>query len=310
VTRRIGCVERSIGERSPAGTTRGNIRIAIGRFFQVGARVETATLPPVPTISANGIDLYYERLGSGPRLLLFNGSGSSIENSRPVIEAFAGQFDVAVHDQRGLGRTEVPEPPYEMADYAADAAALLDHLGWDTCRAAGISFGGMVAQEFAVTWPERVQRLALMCTSPGGPNASSYPLHELDALPDEERIATGLRILDSRFDANWFADHPSDRGLAEMMAQRRAAPKTDEQRRGEAAQLDARSRHDVVDRLGRISCPTFVAAGRYDGIAPAANAEIIVGAVPDAELHLYEGGHAFFAQDPAAFPDVLRFLGG
>jgi pimeloyl-ACP methyl ester carboxylesterase len=64
----------------------------------------------------------------------------------------------------------------------------------------------------------------------------------------------------------------------------------------------------VYDRLPRVSCPTLVAAGRYDGIAPPANAEAIASQVPGAELRLYEGGHAFFAQDPQAFPDVIEFL--
>ena len=62
------------------------------------------------------------------------------------------------------------------------------------------------------------------------------------------------------------------------------------------------------DRLDRISCPTLVAAGRYDGIAPPANGEGIAGRIPGAELRLYEGGHAFFGQDPAALPEVLDFL--
>ncbi len=70
-----------------------------------------------------------------------------------------------------------------MADYAADALALLDAVGWDTCRVVGVSFGGMVAQELAVTAPERVERLALCCTSPGGVGGASYPLQELAALP-------------------------------------------------------------------------------------------------------------------------------
>jgi pimeloyl-ACP methyl ester carboxylesterase len=60
--------------------------------------------------------------------------------------------------------------------------------------------------------------------------------------------------------------------------------------------------------LGAITCPTLVAGGRFDGIAPPANAEFIAGRVPGAQLRLYEGGHAFFAQDPAALPDVLEFL--
>lgn len=54
---------------------------------------------------------------------------------------------MAVHDQRGLGKSEIPEGPYSMADYAADGAALLDDLGWSRCAIVGFSFGGMVAQD-------------------------------------------------------------------------------------------------------------------------------------------------------------------
>jgi pimeloyl-ACP methyl ester carboxylesterase len=262
----------------------------------------------VPTVAVNGIDVYYERSGDGPRLLFLNGSGSTLETSALLIETFTGEFDVVAHDQRGLGRTSVPAGPYEMADYANDAAALLDAIGWDRCRVVGVSFGGMVAQELAVTWPERVERLALVCTSPGGAGGASYPLHELARLPAAERAAASVRILDTRFTAEWLDAHPSDRVLVEMMAKRASGEKTDAQLRGEASQLDARSRHDVCDRLARIACPTFVAAGRYDGIAPPANAEAIASRVRGAELRFYEGGHAFFAQDPKALPDVRAFL--
>jgi len=93
-----------------------------------------------------------------------------------------------------------------------------------------------------------------------------------------------------------------------MMASRRGAEKTSEQLRGEAEQLGARSRHDVTDRLGAVTCPTFVASGRFDGIAPPANGEAIAARIPNSEFHVYEGGHAFFAQDPDALPDVISFL--
>jgi pimeloyl-ACP methyl ester carboxylesterase len=93
------------------------------------------------------------------------------------------------------------------------------------------------------------------------------------------------------------------------MAKRRSRAASDEVRRGEAQQLEARRHHDVWDRLGRVTCPTFVAAGRFDGIAPVANSEAIVGAIAGATLHVYEGGHAFFAQDRRALPDVIEFLG-
>jgi pimeloyl-ACP methyl ester carboxylesterase len=225
-----------------------------------------------------------------------------------LIWTFADRFDVVAHDQRGLGRTGIPPGPYTMADYAADAAALLDHLEWETCRVVGVSFGGMVAQEFAVTWPERIERLALVCTSPGGAGGASYPLHELVDLPAAERAAIGMRILDSRFTPEWLAEHPSDRALAEMMAARHDAPRSAEERRGEAEQLAARRLHDVSARLSAVTCPTLVACGRYDGIAPPANGEWIASRIPGAELRMFEGGHAFFIQDPQALPDIRDFL--
>ena len=262
----------------------------------------------MPTQRLNGIDLHWERQGSGPRLLMFNGSGSTIEAMRPLMNVFATRFDVVLHDQRGLGRTEIPPGPYSMADYAADAIALVDHLGWSTFRVVGISFGGMVAQEFAVTHPERVERLALLCTSPGGEGGSSYPLHELGALSAEERLAISTRIMDTRFTPEWLETHPTDRMFVEGISNRSDAAPGSEAARGMAEQLEARRGHDVWSRLPRITSPTFVAAGRHDGIAPLDNAEKMAARIPHAQLHVYEGGHGFFGQDPTALPEILDFL--
>ena len=264
----------------------------------------------MPTAHLNGIDLYYERFGEGPTLLYFNGSGTTLETSRVGIDPYAREFDVVVHDQRGLGATEAPPGPYTMADYAADGRALLDHLGLERVRVIGTSFGGMVAQEFAVTYPERVERLALLCTSPGGKGRSSYPLHELAEMPPEERKAKGMSIVDSRWNDAWLADHPVDRMIVDVVASASPAEPGSDRERGERGQLEARSHHDVWDRLPLVTCPTFVAAGRYDGIAPVANSEAIVAQIPGAELRIYDGGHVFFFQDPTAIPEITGFLKG
>lgn len=262
------------------------------------------------TAHVNGIDVHYERRGDGPRLLFCNGSFATLATTRPMVDAFMGRFDTVAHDQRGLGLTAIPPGPYTMADYAADALALLDHVGWDTCRVVGISFGGMVAQEIAVTAPERIERLALLCTSPGGAGGSSYPMHELRELPADERAATAMRIMDTRFDEEWLASHPVDRMLVKGLSERPTVEPGSEAERGEREQAEARRHHDVWDRLPRVTCPTLVGAGRYDGIAPLSNSEAIASRIPNAELRVYDGGHAFFAQDARAFPEVFDFLAG
>jgi 3-oxoadipate enol-lactonase len=161
---------------------------------------------------------------------------------------------VLVHDQRGLGLTGLPSSleDFTMASYAADGAALLDHAGWPTAPVFGISFGGMVAQEFAVTWPSRVERLALLCTSPGGEGGSSYPLHELDSLAPDERACVWLSNLDTRFSPQWLSSHPGDEALVEQARTQEANPMTADQRQGYLFVLqDPRALAEIVSFLSR-----------------------------------------------------------
>jgi 3-oxoadipate enol-lactonase len=263
----------------------------------------------MPTLSLPDLELYHEVHGTGPqRVLMFNGSGSTIEAAGPLIGTLARHFTVLIHDQRGLGRTGPPATQPSMADYASDAIALLDHVGWQTCRVFGISFGGMVAQEFAVTVPDRVERMALLCTSAGGGGGASFPLHTLADMAADERAAVALRNLDTRFDADWLASHPSDKAIADLMAARATIAKTDQQRLGEQMQLMARADHDVWDRLADVTCQTLVACGDFDGLAPPANSAAIAERIPAAELRTYQGGHLFAYQDPAALPEIVAFL--
>ena len=263
----------------------------------------------MPSFEHDGCELHYETRGAGPRALFFNGSGASIASSTPLIDALAKTMQVLVHDQRGLGRSSVPAGPYTMAQYAADGKALLGHVGWDTCIVIGISFGGMVAQEFAVTWTQTVEKLVLLCTSAGGEAGSSYPLHELADLPPDLALAKRMELTDSRLtDAEWVSTRPVESAIVQGMMDGAAVTKTDEQRRGEKLQLQARTGHDVADRLGAITCPTLVMAGRYDGIAPVSNSEQITARIPGAVMSVYEGGHLFTAQDRRAMVDIRAFV--
>ena len=123
----------------------------------------------MPFVDLRDLKVYYELKGEGPRLLFISGSNGDLRRTPNIFDTpVASQFEILTYDQRGLGQTTVPDGPYTMQDYAEDARGLLETLGWDSCLVMGTSFGGMVGQEFAVSYPARIKRLVLNCTSSGG----------------------------------------------------------------------------------------------------------------------------------------------
>lgn len=264
----------------------------------------------MPTAVCNGVALHYERLGgAGPQLLYCNGSGATLETVRPLLAMLSARFDLLAFDYRGMGASDAVTAPYAMADLAADVAGLLDVVGWESPAVAGLSFGGMVAQEFAVTFPERVDVLALLATSPGGA-WPSYPLDRLAGLPAEQRAERASVLADRRWTPQWLAANPREAALSASMNPADPAEESAAQTAGRRLQLQARKGHDVVGRLNRISCQTLVGSGRYDDIAPIANGRAIADRIPGATFRMYNGGHLFLMQDPAAWPEVTEFLGG
>jgi 3-oxoadipate enol-lactonase len=217
----------------------------------------------------------------------------------------AEEFEVLAYDQRGLGQSGVPPWPYAMKDFADDAAALLDAVGWHECLVLGISFGGMVAQELAIRHPERVRRLVLACTSAGGAGGASYPLQDLFELDPDERSGVRMQLIDTRWDEVWQRDNPQ---MVRLLSDRMRLDDARETPPGLTNQLAARAEHDTADRLDSITCPTLVCGGRFDGIAPPSNSQFLASAIPGARLEMFDGGHGFFIQDAAALPAIISFL--
>ena len=266
----------------------------------------------MPTVRAGALDLYHEIAGSGPRLLFIGGSGGDLRHAPNVFAGpLPGRFEVLAYDQRGLGRSDIPDADYSMADYEDDAAALLEAVGWGSARVMGVSFGGMVAQELALRHPARVERLVLAYTSSGGAGGASYPLHELEGLEPRERALFGLALADTRNDAAWRAENPDavEKLLSFSLARTDPDP-TPEAAAGAHRQLEARRHHDTWERLPGLRVPTLVCGGHYDGIAPPDNLQALAKQIPGAELAFFEGGHLFFIQDRAAFPRFIEFLAG
>lgn len=258
----------------------------------------------MPWATSGDVELWYERAGEGAPVLFIGGTGGDLRRHPNALEGpLARRFDVVAFDLRGQGRSGRPDRPYTMADYVDDTLAVLDTVGWARCSVVGASFGGMIGQELAVREPDRVDRLVLACTSSGGAGGSSYPVHEFAELAEDERARAFLAAADTRFDRSWQDAHPDE---AAALLDHFAAVGAGLSRR----QLGARREHDVYDRLDRVAAPTLVAAGRYDGIAPVANARAIAERIPGARLEVFEGGHLFLAQDPAAYEVIVAFLSG
>ncbi len=265
----------------------------------------------MPFVAVRDLNLYYEMAGTGPRLLYINGTGGDLRRKPNVFDSpLVDQFTILSYDQRGLGQTDRPTTPYTMTDYAEDANALLDALGWERCAVMGVSFGGMVAQEFAVCYPERIERLILACTSSGGAGGASYPLHELLDLPLLEKTMHMMAIGDTRQDRAWQAANPPMVQALVDFALAAAAVGADEPGRevGARLQILARKDHDTYARLPMLKMPVFICGGRYDGIASPTNQQALQQQIPHAQLELFDGGHGFLPQDPTAYQRIIEFL--
>lgn len=266
----------------------------------------------MPFVTVRDIEVYYEIRGTGSRLLSISGTGGDLRRSLNIFNMpVAKHFEILAYDQRGLGRTSRPDKPYTMADYAGDVDGLMAAVGWERSLVMGVSFGGMVAQEFVLRYPHRAERLVLACTSSGGSGGASYPLHELADLSLEEQARKFVTLSDTRRNAEWQAANPKEfQGLLEFtLAELQVGADEPGRQIGGRRQLEARAGHDTYNRLPRLHLPVFICGGRYDGIATPENLEMMQKQIPGACMELFKGGHLFFVQDPRAFERITAFLG-
>lgn len=265
----------------------------------------------MPFVQSNGIEIYYETGGSGPRMLFIGGTTGDLRlRPGPLDWPLTDSFEMLAYDQRGQGQSGKPDEPYSMAQYAEDAFGLMEALGWGPCPVLGFSFGGMVAQELAIRHPERLSALVLCSTTCGGPGGSSYPLHELSGLDPDQWATRFLELADLRHEQAWQEGHPEQWGmLMEIATSRmRLATQDEPSRVGLERQLEARRHHETYGRLGGIGLPTLVCAGRFDGVAEPKAQKAMAEAIPGAKYMTFEGGHQFFLEDPAAFGAVAEFM--
>jgi 3-oxoadipate enol-lactonase len=252
-------------------------------------------------IAQNGdVKIAYELHGSGAPVLLVQGLGYPRWGWEPVVGGLAEQFRMCLYDNRGIGESDVPPGPYTVAELAEDAVAVLDAAGFERAHAVGTSLGGMVAQELALEYPDRVGRLVLVCTTPGV-QGLPMPQQTLTLMAEAPSLAPDVAL--RRFVENALAsDAPAE--LADEITRRRLESPPD--LAGWAAQAAAGADFDRLDRLEEIRAPTLVVHGTADNVVDPANGELLAEKIPGARLELLEGcGHLLMWEQPERFVEIV-----
>ena len=126
----------------------------------------------MPLTRVGDIDVYYEKRGSGEPVLLIHGLGSSTEDWEYQVERLASRYTVVSYDVRGHGQTGKPRGRYSVAQFASDAAGLIERLGLGPVHVQGISMGGMIAFQLAVDKPDLVRSLTIVNSGLSGKNSA------------------------------------------------------------------------------------------------------------------------------------------
>lgn len=258
-------------------------------------------------VEVGGTQLYYERAGTGEPLLLIQGmSATHLAWGRPFLDELEGSFDCIIFDHRGMGRSGRARLPFTVADLAEDAFGLLDALGVESAHVVGISMGGMVAQEMALSRPERLRTLTLGATYCGGPEGTLMDPADLRMLGE----AMAARDRDAVYRAMWEINlSPGFRGK-DGEARYAAFCEMAEGLPAPAAvigeQMRACARHDTSERLSPLGIPTQVIHGTADRLLKVENGRQIARLL-DLEPKLLEGvGHLFWWEEPQRSAALIR----
>lgn len=259
----------------------------------------------MPFAENDGTRIYWEEHGGGPPLVLIMGLGYTSEMWHRMLPAFASQYRTIIFDNRGVGRSQVPETPYTIADMAADAAAVMDAAAIDRAHVFGISMGGLIAQEFAIRYPARVRSLVLGCTHHGGREAVTADREVLEVLMARGDMTAeeGVRAM-----APYIYDSstPRERVEEDLEIRRRTYPT----REGYFGQIQAILGFDARDRLAEISARTLVIHGENDRLVPPENGRLLNRLIPNSKLVMLPGAsHIFMTDRPDESLDaVLSFI--
>ena len=284
----------------PAGEDRAGS--ALGRALGRLRRVGTAERMRILTIGGRAIRVAVREGTPGrPPLLLCNGIGVSLELFQPFVDALDPQRPVIRFDMPGIGGSPAPVVPYHLATLPSLLAGLLDQLGYQQADVLGISWGGGLAQQFALSRPDRVRRLVLVATAPG---ALMVPAHPRVLL----RMLTPRRHRDPGYAAHVAGELYGGSARKNPIVARDLLHATTRlgPARGYYYQLISILGWTSLPRLPRLRPPTLILAGDDDPIIPVVNARIMHRLIRRSTLQVYQGGHLELAADPERLASAVE----
>lgn len=259
------------------------------------------------------MNLFYETHGSGAPLVLIPGFASGAWTWYRQIEELARNFRVVVFDPRGIGRSLSGGGKDElrglsMETFVEDVLRILDELKIRRAHVLGASFGGFVAQEFALRFPERLEKLILACTTSGGARHVRPTEEILRSFAPDPRLPMGEKIrkfFRPAFTAAFHRDFPGEVEKVCLLRERHEVAET-----AYLAQLEAAFSFNTEARVAEIRHETLVLTGDCDLIVPMENSVNLAARLPRATLEIIENGsHMFFIENYREFnQSVLNFL--
>jgi poly(3-hydroxyalkanoate) depolymerase len=240
-----------------------------------------------------------------PALLLMNGIGASLEVLQPFVDALDARRSVIRFDVPGVGGSPRPVVPYNLSTFSPVVAGMLTRVGFDgPVDVLGLSWGGGLAQHFAVQHRGRCRRLVLAATATGALMVPAHPRVLSRMLtPRRHRDPDYARRIAGEIYGGTVRSDP-ERAARALHAATRLGP-----RRGYYYQLAASTGWSSLPFLRLIRQPTLIVAGDDDPIIPVVNARMMARLIPDARLHLYSGGHiALITEAHDLAPVIEDFL--
>jgi 3-oxoadipate enol-lactonase len=239
-----------------------------------------------------GARIYWDEQGSGAPVLLIMGLGYTSDMWYRIRPVLAAHYRTIALDNRGVGRSEVPSGPYPIALMASDAAAVLDDAGIESAHVFGVSLGGIIAQEFALQYPEKVRSLILGCTAAGGPTAVRAEPEAIQMLMRREKMGRE-QAAEAAVPFVYDPATPRERIDEDLAIRRPWFPSAE----GYAAQLQGILGWEAYSRLGQIAAPTLVIHGESDRLVSPGNARLIAERIPGAKLVMIPHASHLFLTD-------------